>query len=40
MTARPSRIDLFCRVIDNYGDIGVAGGWRQLAMEEGLTRFG
>ena len=35
MTARPSRIDLFCRVIDNYGDIGVC--WRlarQLAMEE------
>lgn len=33
----PNRWDLFCRVIDNYGDIGVS--WRlarQLAAEHGL----
>jgi hypothetical protein len=21
------RLDLFCRVVDNYGDIGIAGAW-------------
>ncbi|MBL8512778.1 MAG: elongation factor P maturation arginine rhamnosyltransferase EarP, partial [Betaproteobacteria bacterium] len=37
MTARPSSVDLFCRVVDNFGDIGVC--WRlarQLAVEEGI----
>ncbi len=37
MGTRPSRVDLFCRVVDNFGDIGVC--WRlarQLAVEEGL----
>lgn len=35
---RPSRWDIFCRVVDNYGDIGVS--WRlarQLAAEHGLA---
>ena len=34
----PNRCDIFCNVIDNYGDIGV--GWRlarQLAYEHGLA---
>jgi uncharacterized repeat protein (TIGR03837 family) len=34
----PESCDLFCRVVDNYGDIGVC--WRlarQLAMEHGLA---
>ncbi|WP_435627023.1 elongation factor P maturation arginine rhamnosyltransferase EarP [Candidatus Ferrigenium straubiae] len=34
----PNRCDIFCNVIDNYGDIGVC--WRlarQLAQEHGLT---
>lgn len=36
--ATPTRCDIFCNVIDNYGDIGVC--WRlarQLANEHGLT---
>jgi uncharacterized repeat protein (TIGR03837 family) len=38
MTARLSSVDLFCRVVDNFGDIGVC--WRlarQLAMEQGIA---
>ena len=37
-TAPPRRWDIFCRVIDNYGDIGVS--WRlarQLAHEHGAA---
>ena len=37
-SSRPTRWDIFCRVIDNFGDIGVS--WRlarQLATEHGLT---
>ena len=36
MAARPERWDIFCRVVDNYGDVGVA--WRlarSLAREHG-----
>ena len=35
--ARPARWDIFCSVVDNYGDVGVA--WRlarQLAAEHGV----
>jgi uncharacterized repeat protein (TIGR03837 family) len=35
---KPSRLDLFCRVVDNYGDIGIC--WRlarQLRREHGLA---
>ncbi len=38
MIPKPFRCDIFCRVIDNYGDIGVC--WRlarQLADEHGLA---
>ncbi len=37
-TATPARWDIFCRVIDNFGDIGVS--WRlarQLASEHGVS---
>ncbi|MBL8520701.1 MAG: elongation factor P maturation arginine rhamnosyltransferase EarP [Betaproteobacteria bacterium] len=37
MAARPSSVDLFCRVVDNLGDIGVC--WRlarQLVAEAGI----
>jgi len=38
MAAMQARWDIFCRVIDNYGDVGVC--WRlarQLAAEHGLA---
>lgn len=38
MTVRPSHVDIFCRVIDNFGDVGTC--WRlarQLTVEEGIS---